>query len=87
MAGSLAMLHLRVTEDGDLGLRFVAREPAELSAGGARLSLTLAQPTGMLIVPVKAGRLRLEVRAHTGLGPEVPPGVWLTAVELRRVGL
>jgi len=87
MAGNLAMLHLSVTEDGDLGLRFVAREPAELSAAGARLSLTLAQPTGMLVVPVKAGRLRLELRAHTGLGPEVPPGVWLTAVELRRVGL
>ena len=87
MAGDRAMLHLAVTEDGDLGLRFVAREPAELSAGGATLSLTLAQPTGMLIVPVKAGRLRLEIRARTGLGPEVPPGVWLTAVELRRVSL
>ena len=87
MAGDLAMLHLSVTEDGDLVLRFVAREPAELSMGAATLSLTLAQPTGMLIVPVKSGRLRLELRAKTGLGPKVPPGVWLTAVELRRVGL
>lgn len=87
MAGDRAMLHLAVTEDGELGLRFVAREPAEVSAGGVTLSLTLAQPGGMLIVPVKAGRLRLELRARTGLGPEVPPGVWLTAVELRRVGL
>ena len=87
MAGDVAMLYLTVTEDGDMGLRFAAREPAELSAGGVTLSLTLAQPTGMLILPVKAGRLRLEVRARTGLGPEVPPGVWLTAVELRRVSL
>jgi len=87
MAGDRAMLHLAVPEDGELGLRFVAREPAEVSAGGVTLSLTLAQPGGMLIVPVKAGRLRLELRARTGLGPEVPPGVWLTAVELRRVSL
>ena len=84
-----APLFLAPAEAGLLRLRLHAMPAVVLEAGGA--ALTLARDSaGWLEVPVAAGPLRLTISVTAGDPARVPsiePGIWLTAVELRGVGL
>ena len=88
MATARAPLHLTAAGDGTLRLRLYAGQALRLEAAGQAIMLA-AESAGWLEVPVRAGPIRIDLAVTDGdpaKTPLLPPGLWLTGVELRRVG-
>ena len=88
MATARAPLHLTAAGDGMLCLRLHAGQALRLEAAGQAITLA-GESAGWLEVPVRAGPCRIDLAVTDGQPantPLLPPGLWLTGLELRRVG-